>query len=339
MNIGEIEVKIIRGDIVRLDVDAIVNPADGQLRMDSGLGEFIRKEGGVEIEEEAVSKGPVPEGEAVCTKAGRLKARHVIHAVTKTADGRTDQDILRRAVSRALQCARELNVRSLAFPALGCAEEGFLPEGACLPAVGAAKIMTQEIMKCARDTNTTVREVIFCVYDQDTFNVFDQTIRGYIDHVVRKSGFGPYVTVDIIIECSAKLLKQFGETSPGSSDPGGPGGIVLIERSSPPYGWALPGGFVDYGESLEEAVMREAKEETNLDLVDLRQFHTYSAPERDPRFHTISTVFIAEGEGEPRSGDDAAGLRIVRHEDLLQLEYAFDHKEIIEEYLVEKDLD
>ena len=103
-------------------------------------------------------------------------------------------------------------------------------------------------------------------------------MRGYIDHVVRKLGSGPYVTVDIIIETLQ--------------------GIVLIERSNPPYGWALPGGFVDYGESLEEAAAREAKEETNLDLVDLRQFHTYSAPGRDPRFHTITTVFIAEGQGE-----------------------------------------
>ncbi len=312
MNTGDIEVKIIRGDITRLNVDAIVIPADGQLKMDSGLGEFIRKEGGDEIEEEAVSKGPVREGNAIWTKAGRLKARHVIHAVTKMADGRTDQDILRGAIFHALQCARELNVRSLAFPPLGCAEERF-------PAVGAAKILAQEIMKCARDAQSTVREVVFCVYDEETFKVFDQTVRGYIDHVVRKLGFGPYVTVDIIIETLE--------------------GIVLIERSNPPYGWALPGGFVDYGESLEEAAMREAKEETNLNLVDLRQFHTYSAPGRDPRFHTISTVFVAEGQGEPKSGDDAAGLRIVRYEDLLQLDYAFDHKEIIEEYLVERDFD
>ncbi len=312
MNIGDIEVKIIRGDISLLNVDAIVNPANGQLKMDGGLGEFLRKEGGVEIEEEAVGKAPVKEGRAVWTRAGRLKARHVIHAVTQMADGLTDQDILRSAVSSALQCAKELKARSLAFPALGCAEEGF-------PVVGAAKIMAQEIIKCARDANTTVREVVFCVYDEATFEVVDRTIRGYIDHVVRTLGFGPYVTVDIIIETLE--------------------GVVLIERSNPPYGWALPGGFVDYGESLEEAAVREAKEETNLDLVDLRQFHTYSAPGRDPRFHTISTVFIAEGHGKPRSGDDAAGLRIVRYEDLLQFKYAFDHKEIIEEYLVERDFD
>lgn len=312
MNIGDIELKIIRGDITRLDVDAIVNPAGGQLRMDSGFGGFLRKEGGDEIEEEAVSKGPIQEGNAVWTKAGRLKARHIIHAVTKMADGRTDQDVLRNAVFHALRCAKELKARSLAFPALGCAEEGF-------PAAGAARIMVQEIMKCARDADTTVREVALCVYDEEALDVFDRTIRGYVAHIVQKLGFGPYATVDIIIERAP--------------------GIVLIERSNPPYGWALPGGFVDYGESLEEAAVREAREETNLDLVDLRQFHTYSAPGRDPRFHTISTVFIAEGQGNPKSGDDAAGLKIVQYDDLLQMDYAFDHKEIIEEYLVEKDFD
>ncbi|MDO8580742.1 MAG: NUDIX hydrolase [Candidatus Omnitrophota bacterium] len=115
-----------------------------------------------------------------------------------------------------------------------------------------------------------------------------------------------------------------------------PQGIVLIERSNPPYGWALPGGFVDYGESLEAAARREAKEETNLELEGLRQFHTYSDPGRDPRFHTISTVFIARGKGRPQSGDDAKGLKIAAYNDLLNGTYAFDHKEIIREYLSHK---
>ena len=110
-------------------------------------------------------------------------------------------------------------------------------------------------------------------------------------------------------------------------------GIILIERSNPPYGWALPGGFVDYGESLEEAVMREAKEETHMRLRSLRQFHTYSKPGRDPRFHTITTVFIAQGAGTPKFGDDAKGLKVVTYSDLLNLIYAFDHKDVIKDYL------
>ncbi|RKX71486.1 NUDIX hydrolase [candidate division WOR-3 bacterium] len=108
-------------------------------------------------------------------------------------------------------------------------------------------------------------------------------------------------------------------------------GIVLIRRKNPPYGWALPGGFVNYGETVEDAVIREAKEETGLDLIDLRQFRVYSDPDRDPRHHTISVVFIAKGKGELRGGDDAREARIFRL-DQLPSDIAFDHRKIIEDY-------
>ncbi len=88
------------------------------------------------------------------------------------------------------------------------------------------------------------------------------------------------------------------------------GGIVLIKRKNPPPGWAIPGGFVDYGESLEEAAVREAKEETNLDVELVRQLHTYSAPERDPRHHTITTVYIAKAKAIPEAGDDASAIGV-----------------------------
>ena len=82
-------------------------------------------------------------------------------------------------------------------------------------------------------------------------------------------------------------------------------GIVLVERKNPPPGWALPGGFVDVGESLEDAAIREAKEETSLDVTLMEQFHAYSKPGRDPRFHTVTMVFIADGKGTLKGRDDA----------------------------------
>jgi len=122
----------------------------------------------------------------------------------------------------------------------------------------------------------------------------------------------PIPTVDIIIEIKSK-------------------GIILIKRKNPPYGWAIPGGFVDYGESLEEAALREAKEETNLDIKLIRQFHTYSDPKRDPRHHSISTVYIAKGEGEPKAKDDALEIRIFDESNLPD-EIAFDHRSILYDY-------
>ncbi|MFA5117645.1 MAG: NUDIX hydrolase [Candidatus Omnitrophota bacterium] len=138
---------------------------------------------------------------------------------------------------------------------------------------------------------------------------------GYLDYIVNKLK-SPFVTVDAIIE-----LKE---------------GIVIIKRSNPPFGWALPGGFVDYGESLEKAAVREAKEETGLDLFDVKQFHTYSDPGRDPRFHTIGTVFTARASGVPRAGDDAAAVKVVPLRKINALSFAFDHKKIILDYIRSK---
>ena len=125
----------------------------------------------------------------------------------------------------------------------------------------------------------------------------------------------PVPTVDVIIEVE--------------------GGIVLIERKNPPLGWALPGGFVDYGESYEQAAVREAREETGLEVTLAEQFHTYSDPSRDPRQHTASTVYIGTAAGKPKGGDDAVRADVFSKDTLPHL--VFDHAEILADYFRKKE--
>jgi ADP-ribose pyrophosphatase YjhB (NUDIX family) len=108
-------------------------------------------------------------------------------------------------------------------------------------------------------------------------------------------------------------------------------GVVLIKRKNAPLGWALPGGFVDYGETLEQAAVREALEETSLQVELTRQFHAYSDPRRDPRGHTITVVFTAKASGEPRAADDAQEIGVFQA-DALPSPLAFDHRQILTDY-------
>lgn len=309
MKIKDTEIKVLLGDITELRVDAIVNAANNKLLMGGGVAGVIKRKGGKVIEEEALKKAPIEIGGAIATSAGELAAKYVIHAATMGMNFKTDETMIRNACKNSLKLASELKINSIVFPALGCGTGGF-------PFLASAKIMAQEVLKHLREQETPLKEIDFCLYDQEAFTVFNKGVLGYLEYVTTKLSSGPFVTVDAIIEL--------------------PEGIVIIQRSNPPFGWALPGGFVDYGESLEDAVKREAKEETNLDLTEIKQFHTYSNPQRDPRFHTIGTVFIAKAKGSPKAGDDAAGLKIIKRSEVEKLDFAFDHKKIIQDYLISR---
>lgn len=124
----------------------------------------------------------------------------------------------------------------------------------------------------------------------------------------------PLLAVDVIVEMADR--------------PGRP--VVLVGRRNPPLGWAIPGGFVDVGETVEQAAVRELREETGLDIVDLSLFGVYSDPERDPRGHTVSVVFTAAATGTPLAGDDAAEVLMVLPQESPAT--VFDHARILNDY-------
>lgn len=126
----------------------------------------------------------------------------------------------------------------------------------------------------------------------------------------------PLLTVDIIIRSK--------------------GGIVLVDRAKEPFGWSIPGGFVEFGETVEQAAIREAKEETNLDIAIDRQFHVYSDPKRDPRgCHSITVVIIADGKGALKAGDDAKDAMVFSLDKPLP-KMPFDHNHILQDYINEE---
>lgn len=132
---------------------------------------------------------------------------------------------------------------------------------------------------------------------------------------ITKQYANPTPTVDILIELADR-----------------PGTLVFVERAHEPKGLALPGGFVDEGEWVADAAVREAKEETGLDVTLVELFHVYSNPERDPREHTVSTVFIATAQGTPVGGDDAASCIVVTPDQVPE-PLVFDHATIVGDYV------
>jgi 8-oxo-dGTP diphosphatase len=309
MKINNITISVMQGDITACAADVLVLPVDTSLVMRRGIAAAIKRKGGKSIEAQAIRMSPLCAGEVCLTDAGKLKVRALIHAVTAGAALKTDEIKIRNAAGNCLRAAQQLKMISIVFPSLGYGLKGVSP-------LACAKIMAQEVYRYIRQENEpSLKKITFCLPDKETFDAFERNMFGYLDYIVNKLK-SPFVTVDAIIE-----LKE---------------GIVIIKRSNPPFGWALPGGFVDYGESLEKAAAREAKEETGLDLYDVKQFHTYSDPCRDPRFHTIGTVFTARAIGVPRAGDDAAGVKVVPLRKISALSFAFDHKKIILDYIRSK---
>lgn len=184
----------------------------------------------------------------------------------------------------------------------------------------ALKVTAQEIFRFLKKTgNNNLKKIVFFAARQTDYRALKENIAEYLSHI--KKNKGPFLTVDGLIFYR--------------------GGLVLVKRKNPPLGWALPGGFVDYGEKLEKAVCREVKEETNLSFEKISQFKAYSESERDPRFHTVSVVFLGKGKGVLKAGSDAAGAKVFKlNPDSkaggLPDKIAFDHRKIIDDFLKQK---
>lgn len=129
----------------------------------------------------------------------------------------------------------------------------------------------------------------------------------------------PFPTTDIVI----RRVKNGREA------------VVLVRRKNPPHGWAIPGGFIEYGESAEACAVREAEEETGLRVKLTGLLGVYSGPDRDPRFHTISAVYTAGGGGDPRAGSDAAETGVFTRDELPP-DIVFDHRTILERYFEQR---
>src|SRR5581483_9545020 len=159
-------IRVVQQDIATLDVDAVVNAANDHLWMGAGVAGALKRAGGAEIEREAMSKGTIPVGDAVVTGAGRLVARHVIHAAVMGQDLRTSAEAIARATESALARAEEIGARTVALPAFGTGVGGF-------PLVECARIMVDRVRAHAG----SIEEVIFAVRGDDAAHAFEATLR------------------------------------------------------------------------------------------------------------------------------------------------------------------
>ena len=163
-----INIEVYKGDIARLELDAVVNAANNRLWMGGGVAGALKRAGGKEIEDEAVKKGHIPVGEAIVTGAGKLKAKYIIHAAVMAQDLKTDAEKIRQATKNSLLRADELSIKSIAFPALGTGVGGF-PLDEC------ARIMISEVRQHST-RETGLKRVVFALYDEPAYQTFKQEL-------------------------------------------------------------------------------------------------------------------------------------------------------------------
>ena len=298
-----VKICVKRGNILEENVDAIVNPANTNLNMGGGLAKKIKNKFGEEIEKNAMKKGNINIGDVIYTTGGKSKFRYIIHSATVDKDFKTNYEVIKVCMKNIFNLCNDLKIKSISIPALGCGTGK-------LDSFNVAQIMIEETLKYFSQ-KFFLEEVNFVLYKKSHYENFLNVFEKYLRNLTKKTYKNPIPTVDIIIEYE--------------------NGIVLVKRKNYPFGWAIPGGFVEYGESCEQTAIREAKEETGLDIEDLQQFKTYSKPDRDPRFHTITTCFVAKGKGILKGGDDAEKAKVFNKKNLPD-NIAFDHRDIIEEY-------
>lgn len=168
-------IRVMEDDISAVEADAIVNAANNHLWMGAGVAGAIKRNGGQEIEAEAIKKGPVPIGEAVVTGAGKLKAKYVIHAAVMGQDLQTDAPTIELATLNSLQRAGELGIKSIAFPALGTGVGGF-------PLGDAARIMIK-VAAAYFGQQTSLEEVIFVLFGKEAYDAFADEAEKYRDQL------------------------------------------------------------------------------------------------------------------------------------------------------------
>jgi O-acetyl-ADP-ribose deacetylase len=176
--VGEVTIQIRQGDICECDTEAIVNAANNFLWMGGGVAGAIRRQGGEEIEREAVALGPIPVGEAVVTGGGKLKAKYVIHAAGMGQDLQTDKKKVRLATRNSLLRATELELQSIAFPAIGTGVGGFSKE------TGAQAMLEETIAHIEAGTSLTT--VIFCLFDDATRRIFEAELSRQAEKLRKK---------------------------------------------------------------------------------------------------------------------------------------------------------